>query len=329
MQTCRCLSASPMHFLNGTETRARKTEGMKWWRWVWSVSLPQWIPCLACLSAVSPAITSPGLLPCQLARVFVAPTLAATSRAAETGHIRPASHITRSELFLCTSPHLSHMHTHTHTYTQTNTQTHTHKESPRLLCVQIYTWKRMNAQNNRYRHACILTHTYIDTEITTRTHPHSASMWVVFFKRLVSWGHWPLENYLFTNSSGWRATTDLKYNRWRDIYITVNNMNSQSLSRLRPSSFFARQGWATRGSIISLNLLESALILVEACRLSVSFSLASLKVSTSFLLPFHRLLPAHHLGQLQPIIRFLRRGHTCTAVSPFLPEGKWHVSSTC
>lgn len=50
------------------------------------------------------------------------------------------------------------------------------------------------------------------------------------------------------------------------------------------------QGW----SITSLNLPQPVLIPAEACRISVSFSLASLKGSLSSPFPFHRLLPAAH-----------------------------------
>lgn len=84
-----------------------------------------------------------------------------------------------------------------------------------------------------------------------------------------------------------------------------------------PCPFPAPQGW----SIISLNLLEPALILLEACRQSMSFSLASLRGSLSFLLPFHCLLLAHQPGQLQPVIwsqRVSERGHAVP--SPSLPE---------
>lgn len=68
---------------------------------------------------------------------------------------------------------------------------------------------------------------------------------------------------------------------------------------------------------MSLNLLEPALILAEACRTSVSFSLASLKGSLSFPFPFHCLLPTHQPGQLQ-VIRsqcLSERGRTCTCAS--------------
>lgn len=46
-------------------------------------------------------------------------------------------------------------------------------------------------------------------------------------------------------------------------------------------------------------LLAPALILLEACRLSMSFSLDSLKGFLSSQLPFHCLPPAHQVGQLQ------------------------------
>lgn len=69
---------------------------------------------------------------------------------------------------------------------------------------------------------------------------------------------------------------------------------------------------------MSLYLLEPALILAEACRISVCFSLASLKGSLSFPFPFHCLLPAHQPGQLQQVIWsqcLSERGHTCTCAS--------------
>lgn len=81
---------------------------------------------------------------------------------------------------------------------------------------------------------------------------------------------------------------------------TVKDVNPHFHFSLRHFScpYSAPQGW----SIISLNLLEPILILLEACRLSVSFSLASFKGSLSSLFPFHCLLPAHQAGQLQPVI---------------------------
>lgn len=99
-----------------------------------------------------------------------------------------------------------------------------------------------------------------------------------------------------------------------DIKYTVKDVNSHLIFSLQPVLFTGPQGWSIR----SLNLLEPCLILAEACRISVCFSLASLKGSPSFPFPFHCPLPAHQPGQLQQVIRSQRlseRGHTCTCAS--------------
>lgn len=110
---------------------------------------------------------------------------------------------------------------------------------------------------------------------------------------------------------------------------SVKDVNSHSRFRLWHVScpYSAPQGW----SIISLNLLEPVLILLEARRLSVSFSLASFKGSLSFLFPFHCLLPVHQAGQLQPVIWsqcVSERGHTRTAAASSSAQRKWETLST-
>lgn len=92
-----CLSASKKHFavytqIDGTERSARNTKSSRdggehdqYLRWH---PFPAWLACLPCHQ---PSL-QPRLFSCQLARLAVALTLAATSREAELGHIRPASH---------------------------------------------------------------------------------------------------------------------------------------------------------------------------------------------------------------------------------------------
>lgn len=127
--------------------KSQKDKVIKRWRWLWSVSLLACISCLAGLSAVSPAISSARALPCQLARLPIALTFAATSREAETGHIKPVSHISCLYFFAL---HIiiifTHMHMHTHIH----------------VCVPIYThangWLHRN--RDRDRQTCIFTQTH-------------------------------------------------------------------------------------------------------------------------------------------------------------------------
>lgn len=133
----------------GHREKGHKDKVTKRWRWVWLVSLLASISCLAGLSAVSPAFTSTEALPCQLAWRSVALALAATSREAETGHIRQASRTYTSLHFTLS---------HSYTDTQTHRQAHTHRHI-RLCPIYTYANGWLHSDTEADGQACIFTET--------------------------------------------------------------------------------------------------------------------------------------------------------------------------
>lgn len=133
------LSVSQRHFtvfawLYGTETRTRETKS-----WRGGGECDQYLcwhlfPArLACLPCHQPSL-QPGLFSCQLAWLSDALALPATSKEAETGHIRPASHIT------C----LKSLRTHTHRFMCTNLHMKTDE------CTEIQKQTDRHAYSNKH-----------------------------------------------------------------------------------------------------------------------------------------------------------------------------------
>lgn len=131
-----CLSTPKKHFavytqIDGTETSARNTKssrgGGEHDQYLCWHLFPAWLACLPCHQ---PSL-QPRLFSCQVARLAVALTLAATSREAEMGHIRPASHAS---------------HHHTHRHSPKNTQ--------RFMCSNLHveTDERTEMQKERGMH---------------------------------------------------------------------------------------------------------------------------------------------------------------------------------
>lgn len=184
-----CLSTLKKHFavytqIDGTETSARNTKSSRgggehdqYLRWH---LFPAWLACLPCHQ---PSL-QPRLFSCQLARLAVALTLAATSREVEMGHNKPASHA-------------SHHHTHTQTLAEKHTE--------------IYVFQSTCGNGWMHRASHAYSHTVLNLRMNVcELYLKVSLLGTLTFRKFL----------LFTNIPAWRAAQDQRRAQTRVSHVS-------------------------------------------------------------------------------------------------------------
>ena len=88
--------------------------------------------------------------------------------------------------------HTPHTHTHIHKQTHRHTDTHTQRVTKTFMCSNFHL--KTDECTEKQKQPCMHINTHIHRHRNNDTYTPTQCEYVsCFFKRLVSWGHWPLE----------------------------------------------------------------------------------------------------------------------------------------